>query len=89
MTDIDHRSIGSARRALGRVVHDAANHGLRTVIRDGGDSAVVVSPGDLEDLEDTVALRDWRRGGSPTVGTLEESADDLGIVIPGPDERAA
>lgn len=90
MTDTDHRSIRDTRANLGEVVHNAATRRLRTVVTvHGRPSAAVVSLAELEDLEDRAAYADWRRAGSPTVGTLEDSARELGIIIPDPHGHAA
>ncbi len=59
------------------------------MISDGHDSAVVTSAGEVEDFEDALALLEWRRDGSPVVGTLEESAGELGIDLSETHESAA
>jgi prevent-host-death family protein len=85
MTDTDHRSrsVRDARAHFGDVVHDAAIRGRRTVITNNGRPSAVLMPlREVEDLEDRAAYADWRRDGSPVLGTLEDSARELGIVIP-------
>jgi prevent-host-death family protein len=90
MTDVDHRSIRDTRANLSEVVHNAAVRGRRTVITSNNRPAAVVMPlAEVEDLEDTAAYVEWRRAGSPTVGTLDDSALELGIVIPEPHGQAA
>jgi hypothetical protein len=89
MTDTDHRSIGSARANLGQVVRNAATRRRRTVITAGQDSAVVMSIDEVHDLEDAAVYAQWRSAGSPTIGTLDHSANELGFVIPETHERAA
>ncbi len=90
MTDVDHRSIRDTRANLSEVVHNAAVRGRRTVITSNNRPAAVVMPlAEVEDLEDTAAYVEWRRAGSPTVGTLDDSAHELGIVIPEPHGQAA
>jgi prevent-host-death family protein len=86
MTYTDHRShtVGYVRAHLGDVVADAAVRGQRTVITDSGKpSAVIMALGEVEDLEDQAAYAEWLHSGAPTVGTLEDSARELGLVISG------
>jgi prevent-host-death family protein len=92
MTDIDRRtrSVRDARAHFGDLVYDAAVHGQRTVITNNGRPSAVMMPlREVEDLEDRAAYADWLRDGSPTIGTLEDSARELGFVIPETHERAA
>ena len=90
MTDVDHRSIRDTRANLSEVVHNAAVRGRRTVITSNNRPAAVVMPlAEVEDLEDTAAYVEWRRAGSPSVGTLDDSARELGIVFPEPHSHAA
>lgn len=90
MTDVDHRSIRDTRANLSEVVHNAAVRGRRTVITSNNRPAAVVMPlAEVEDLEDTAAYVEWRRAGSPTVGTLDDSALELGVIIPEPHGQAA
>lgn len=92
MTDTDHRSrsVTDARAHFGDVMYDATVRGRRTVITNNGRPAAVLMPlSEVEDLEDAAAYAEWRRAGSPTVGTLEDSARELGIIIPEAHGRAA
>lgn len=92
MTDTDHRSrsVRDARAHFGDIVHAAAVHGHRTVITNNGrPSAIMMSLREVEDLEDRAAYADWLRDGSPTIGTLEDSARELGLIIPETHGRAA
>jgi prevent-host-death family protein len=90
MAEIEHLGIRETRKHLSDVVHKAATRRRRTVITNNGrDVAVIMSVAEVEDLEDRAAYAEWRRSGSPTVGTLEDSARELGIVMPETHGRAA
>jgi prevent-host-death family protein len=85
MTDTDHRSrsVRDARAHFGDVMYDATVRGRRTVITNNGRPAAVLMPlSEVEGLEDAAAYAEWRRAGSSVVGTLEDSARELGIIIP-------
>jgi prevent-host-death family protein len=83
MSDTEHMGIRDLRSNLGNVVHAAATRGRRTIITNNGrDMAVIMPIREVEDLEDRAAHADWRNAGSPTVGTLDELAAELGIGDP-------